>query len=539
MANSILRTLAQIEVMQKIQDSAGRLRALRGRDRLLVAAGLGAVSVLAFAPFYLWPIFFLTFPALAWLIDGTGSVRRPWMEAALIGWAFGFGYFLVGFHWVGFAFVVDAGTHGWLLPFVAIGFPSGLALFMAAAAGIARLRWSNGPCRLFVLAATISTAEWLRGHVLTGLPWNLPGYVWGGIDAMFQSVSIFGIYGLSLITVLIALLPAALISGEGKRAGLSWPRVAIGVTLLALFVFGWLRLPKDASPSFDAVALRIVQPNIPQAEKWKPELLQRNWQLLVDLTRRPGLETRTHVIWTEAAPPFLLLSEPAGLAVVGNVLPDQISLLTGTVRSEDGEGTRRFFNSMAAVSGTGRVLATYDKSHLVPFGEYLPFFWALEPLGITKLTGGSGGYTQGAGVRTIDIPRTPSFGPLICYEVIFPGEVVERGRRPDWLVTMTDDSWFGPWTGPYQHLGIAKIRAAEEGLAVVRAANTGVSAVIDPYGRVTTSLELGVAGIVDSPLPKPLKPTLFAQAGDLLFGLMLIWIAGVGCFFSRSASEDG
>jgi apolipoprotein N-acyltransferase len=355
---------------------------------------------------------------------------------------------------------------------------------------------------------------------------------------MFQTVSVFGIYGLSLVTVVIALLPAALVDGEGKRSGLSWPPIAIGVTLSVLFVFGWWRLPPGAAPTFDGVGLRIVQPNIAQAEKWKPEFLQRNWTRLIDLTRSPGLETRTLVIWTEAAPPFFLLSEPAGLEVIASLLPDKTSLLTGTVRSEDGEGRRRYFNSMAAVSGTGQVLAVYDKSHLVPFGEYLPLFWMLEPLGITKLTGGSGGYTQGGGVRTIEIANTPSFGPLICYEVIFPGEVVEPGHRPEWLVTMTDDSWFGPWTGPYQHLGIAKIRAAEEGLAVVRAANTGVSAVIDPYGRVTTSLELGVAGIVDSPLPKPLKSTVFAQAGDLIFWLMLIAISGVGCFFSRSASDD-
>ncbi|MEQ1863441.1 MAG: apolipoprotein N-acyltransferase [Micropepsaceae bacterium] len=538
MASSILRTLAHVDVMQRIEGAAGWLRALRGRNRLLVAAGLGAFSVSAFAPSYLWPVFFLTFPALVWMIDGIGSVRRPWIAATQIGWAFGFGYFFIGFHWVGFAFVVDAETHGWLLPFVAVAFPGGLAMFMAAAAGVARLRWSRGPWRLFVLASTIMAAEWLRGHVLTGLPWNLPGYAWGGIDAMFQAVSIVGIYGLSLITIVTALLPAALIDGEGKRSGSSWPVLVIGATLSVLFVFGWWRLPSGPSATFDGVGLRIVQPNIAQADKWKPDLLQRNWTRLIDLTRSPGLETRTHVIWTEAAPPFFLLSEPAGLEVVGSILPDTTSLLTGTVRSEEVEGSRRYFNSMAAVSGTGRVLAVYDKSHLVPFGEYLPLFWMLEPLGITKLTGGSGGYTQGAGIRTIQIPNSPSFGPLICYEVIFPGEVVEPGRRPEWLVTMTDDSWFGPWTGPYQHLGIAKIRAAEEGLAVVRAANTGVSAVIDPYGRVTTSLELGVAGIVDSPLPKPLKSTIYAQAGDIIFWLMLIAISGVGCFFSRSASDD-
>lgn len=538
MASSISRALAHIDIMQRTEAAAGWLRALGGWSRLLVAAGLGAISVFAFAPFYLWPIFFLTFPALAWMIDGARPAPRPWIAAAQIGWAFGFGYFFIGFHWVGFAFVVDAQAHGWLLPFVAVAFPSGLALFMAAAAGLARLSWSNGPWRVFALAAGISAFEWLRGHILTGLPWNLPGYVWGGVDAMFQSVSIFGIYGLSLITIVVALLPAALINSDGKRSGLSWPIAAMGGVLAALLVFGWVRLPSGGAPIFEGVALRIVQPNIPQAEKWKPELLQRNWTRLIDLTRRPGLATRTHVIWTEAAPPFFLVSEPDGLGVIGDILPDAASLLTGTIRSE-GEGeARRFFNSMAAVSGTGRVLATYDKSHLVPFGEYLPFFWLLEPLGITKLTGGSGGYTQGAGVRTIEIPHTPSFVALICYELIFPGEVTESGRRPEWLVTMTDDSWFGPWTGPYQHLGIAKIRAAEEGLAVVRAANTGVSGVIDPYGRVTTSLELGVAGIIDAALPKPLKSTLFSRYGDFIYALMLIAIAGVGCFFSRSASDD-
>ncbi|MCE9523807.1 MAG: apolipoprotein N-acyltransferase, partial [Alphaproteobacteria bacterium] len=214
-------------------------------------------------------------------------------------------------------------------------------------------------------------------------------------------------------------------------------------------------------------------------------------------------------------------------------------LLTGTVRSEDDAGRRRYFNSMAVVSGDGRALATYDKAHLVPFGEYLPLFQLLEPLGITKLTGGSGGYTPGAGVRTLEVRGTPSFGVLICYELIFPGAVVERGRRPQWLVTMTDDSWFGPWTGPYQHLGIAKIRAAEEGVSIVRAANTGVSAIIDPYGRVITSLGLDRAGFLDGTLPKPLKQTIFSQVGDLLFGLMLLGIAGVGLFFSRSALQDG
>jgi apolipoprotein N-acyltransferase len=296
-----------------------------------------------------------------------------------------------------------------------------------------------------------------------------------------------------------------------------------------------MRLPSGAAPLDDAVTLRIVQPNVPQSEKWRGELMERNWRLLLDLTRKPGLETRTHVIWPEAAPPFFLLQEPVALQVIAQVLPDTATLLSGTVRTEGEGDNRAFFNSMAAVSGEGTVLATYDKSHLVPFGEYLPLYRVLEPLGFTKITGGMHeGYREGPGVRTLTVPHTPPFGLLICYEVIFPAAVVAPGERPDWLVNMTDDSWFGPWTGPYQHLGIAKVRAAEEGLPIARAANTGVSAVIDPYGRIVTSLALDTTGILDSTLPKPLKPTLFSQAGDILFGMMLLLCAGAGVFFYRS-----
>lgn len=538
MANSIATLLRSGDLWQRVARVPARLQTLRGRKRLAVAAGLGALSALAYGPFYLWPVVFFTFPALVWLIDGARATRRPWLQAGFIAWVFGFGYFLAGLHWVGFAFVVDIQRHVWLLPFVAVLMPGGLALFFAGAAALARLRWSTGPARIVTFAAALSAFEWLRGHVLTGLPWNLTGNVWDGWDAMFQSVSIFGIYGLSLVTLVVASSPATLVDDDGKPSGLRWPIGAAAGVLAAMLLFGWLRLPSAPVPTVENIALRIVQPNVPQSEKWKPELLERNWRLLLDLTREPGLETRTHVIWPEAAPPFLMLSEPAAFQVIAQILPDATSLLTGVVRAQGQGPDRKYFNSMTAVTGKGEALAVYDKAHLVPFGEYLPLFRLLEPLGVTKITGGREGYSEGPGVKTLTIPRTPAFGPLICYEVIFPGEVVETGRRPDWLVVLTDDSWFGPWTGPYQHLGIAKIRAAEEGLPIVRAANTGVSAVLDPYGRIVTSLGLDQMGIVDAMLPKPLAPTVYAQIGDTIFALMLVIGAGVSSFFYRSTSQD-
>ncbi len=498
---------------------------------MFVAAGLGGLSALAYAPFYAWPLLLLTFPLLVWLIDGAAYARRPWLTAAFIGWAFGFGFFLVGLHWIGFAFVVDSDRHAWLLPFVAVLFPGGLALFFGLAAGVAQLRWA-GWARVLVLASALASVEWLRGHILTGFPWNLPGYVWSGTDAMFQLASVVGIYGLSLITLLAFLAPAAVVDQNGRRLDVRWALGAPPLMLVALFVFGWLRLPPMPVATFDTIAVRIVQPNVPQTEKWKPEHFQRNWRVLVDLTQQPGLESRTVVVWPEAAPPLALLETPDALQVAGMILPDRTTLLTGTIRIERGE-KRRFFNSMAAVSGTGQVLATYDKAHLVPFGEYLPLYWLLEPLGVSQITGGGQGYTEGLGIRTLKVAGLPSFSPLICYELIFPGEVAVAGQRPEWLMTMTDDSWFGPWTGPYQHLGIAKVRAAEEGLAVVRAANTGVSAVIDPYGRITTSLGLDRTGVLDANLPRPLQQTLYSIWGDLIFLLMLLATTAVGIIFSK------
>ena len=523
--------MSKLDLLGRIEGAATWFRSCIGRGRLLAAAGLGATTALAYAPFYLWPLLFLTLPTFVWLIDGATYARRPWLTASSVGWAFGFGFFLVGLHWIGFAFVVDSDKHAWLLPFVAVLFPGGLALFFALAAGVAGLRW-RGWARVLVLASALGAVEWLRGHVLTGFPWNLPGYVWSGTDTMFQLVSVTGIYGLSLITLLAFLAPAAVVGVHGRRDG-GWALAVAPVLLAMLLMFGWLRLPSKPSPTFESVAVRIVQPNVPQTEKWKPEHFERNWRILVDLTRQPGLETRTVVVWPEAAPPLALLEQPDALNVVGAVLPDSATLLTGTIRIERGEN-RRFFNSMAAVSGTGQVLATYDKAHLVPFGEYLPLYWLLEPLGVSQITGGGQGYTEGSGVRTLTIPDMPSFSPLICYELIFPGKVSAPGQRPEWLMTMTDDSWFGPWTGPYQHLGIAKVRAAEEGLAVVRAANTGVSAVIDPYGRITHSLGLDRTGVLDANLPRPLQSTLYSIWGDVIFLLMLLATTAVGIIFSKA-----
>jgi apolipoprotein N-acyltransferase len=511
------------------------LAALSGWRAGLAAFVLGAFSALAMAPFYIFPILILTLSGSVWLLDGAVRQRRPLRAAAWRGWAFGFGYCAFGFYWIGYSFLVQPEAHLWLLPFAAATFPGGLALFFAAAFALSAWFWRCDWRRVVIFAFALSATEWLRGNIFTGLPWNLFGYTWGVSVETMQFASIAGVYGLTLATLIAFAAPAALVRANGAvqpRALLAWGAIALPVLL---FSFGWLRVPSQPQADIAGIALRVVQPDVPQTEKWKSELAQRNWQRLIEPLALNGQAPYTHAVWPEAAPPFILSEHVDAMRMIGIALPRGAVLMTGSVFRERRDGDTQFFNGFHAVNDQGSVIATYAKSHLVPFGEYLPFGSLLESLGITKITGGKGGYTSGPGVRSLTLPpsflrgaRKTTFGPLICYEIVFPGNVVEPGNRPDWLVNLTDDSWFGPSTGPYQHLGISRMRAVEEGLSVVRAANTGISAIIDPYGRVVASLPLGTQGVIDGGVPTPLHPTGYARWGNVLYAFamaaMAVWI---------------
>lgn len=510
---------------------ADGVRALTGWRARLAAAGCGVASALALAPTYLIFLLAIAFPILVWLVDGA-SGNRPWFGAALIGWAFGYGYFLVALYWVGIAFTVDAAAHGWLIPFVAVLFPGGLALFPALAFGLAKAVWSPSVGRIFALAALFAACEWLRGTILSGFPWALIGYSWAFSSEMLQSVSLIGIYALSFITVLAA--SSLAVFGDRDR-GRDWILpAAMYAILAAALVFGIVRLSDAGDETVDGVRIRIVQPNTAQQDKYKDELLVANWQTLLQLTKEPGLEDITHVVWPEAAPPFVLSREPMALEMIGEVLPDDAVLLTGAVRAQASERPRGdWFNSMHVISGKGEILATYDKAHLVPFGEYLPLDDLLESIGITKIVQVAGRFKSGPGPRTLEVPGAPPVGPLICYEIIFPGEVVDEGNRPQWLVNQTDDSWFGDTSGPRQHLAIARVRAIEEGLPIVRAANTGISTVIDPYGRTGEQLPYGTKAKLDSKLPKALHATLYFFTRNVTFATLVILSFGFAIFMRR------
>jgi apolipoprotein N-acyltransferase len=505
-----------------------------GRKRAAIALVAGALSALAMAPFNAWPILFLTFPVMVWLIDGAGAGRwRGVPAAAMAGWWFGLGYFVPGLYWIGYAFLVDASTFAWLMPFAVLGLPAYLALFTAFGFALARLLWTRDASRVIALAASLTVSEWLRGHVLTGFPWNTFGYALTEPLALAQTASLIGLWGLTFLSVAIFASPAVLIDGSsrGRRPWIA-PAMAL-LVLIAMGVFGVVRLALQPTTTIANVKLRIMQPNLQQDVRFnysaKADVMQK-YLALSDRASGPqstGVRDASILIWPESAFPFFLTHEADAMAQIADLLPKGTILITGSVRAPDlppGVRITRAYNSIYAIDHDGSVLSIYDKLHLVPFGEYLPFQDLMEKWGFVQLTKVQGGFIPGLRRRPMELPNAPRVLPLICYEAIFPGDVASRDDRPGWIVNLTNDGWFGISTGPYQHLQQARLRAIEQGLPLVRAANTGISAVIDPVGRIVARLGLGLEGVLDSSLPLAIPPTIYARAGD--FPAAFIVVAG-------------
>lgn len=508
---------------ERLAQTGDFIREARGFARAGLAAAAGALSALAFAPFEIFPLYLVGVAVLVLLLDGAMTKARPHRSAFWVGWAWAFGQFFVGLYWVGYAFLVEADAHAWQIPFVETLLPGGLALFIGAAAWASSFFWRRDVSRIFVLAIAYALAEWLRGHAFTGFPWNLPAYAWGASLGVLQSAALFGSYGLSLLTILLGASLAELCARERGAWHLPASMAALFLILLA---GGDVRLALVHPGEVPGVRLRLVQPNVPQREKISRRYWLRNWNELVALSRTPSTGPPTIIIWPEAAPPYIFTRVTSTMDDVAQLTSDRHVLMTGAVRvfgTPDGE--RHAANSFYIFAHGGALIGTYDKFHLVPFGEYFPLADFFDRLGITQLVSGPGGFSTGDGPHTYDVPGAPPAGPLICYEIIFPGAVVGE-TRPGWFVNVTDDSWFGPWAGPNQHLLIARVRAIEEGIPVARDANTGISAVIDPLGRVRASLGLGRTGIIDSGLPQAVPKTPFARLGGVGFVLLLLALVG-------------
>lgn len=501
-----------------------------GWRRSLIALIAGALSALAMPPFSVWPILALTFPVAVWLIDGAQAASRArsaWVAAG-IGFLFGFGYFLAGLWWIGSAFLVDADVFGWLLPVAVAGLPALLALLTAAGFALARLLWSDRPIRIFAFAAGLGLAETARGHVLSGFPWNSFGYALADQHWIGQFASVVGVEGLTFVALAIFAAPAVLADQRPSRATLG---LAVA-TLAGLAVFGGVRLSYFADDGIDPrVRVRAIQPEIPQDMKSQEAAgatIMDAYIALSDEARGPehrGFADAELVVWPESAFPFLLGLRPDALSRIGTSLARGATLATGSVRGErrpDGSGAD-FWNAMHLVGDDGSILATYDKIHLVPFGEYLPLERLLDSIGLETITRQRGGFAVGSRRSLATLPQGPRFRTLICYEAIFPEEVAaDDGERPDFLLNITNDAWFGRTPGPYQHAAQARVRAVEQGLPMVRSANGGISSIVDAYGRTVASLPLGNRGVVDGFLPLAAPATVFAFTDGKLYLLFPI-----------------
>ena len=521
-------------VPDPVQRLAAWAATLGGWHRAGTAFLLGCLAAATLPPVDLAPLLFPSFAGLLWLGEGC---RRP-RDWFALGWSFGFGFFLAGLYWIAISLFTDIAAFWWMLPFTIVALPALLALFVALALLAQGWLAPRGSARAAALAVLWTAAEWLRGHLFTGFPWNLIGYAWAGgfpgASAVLQATSVTGIYGLSLVTVLAAALPASL--GEPGPAGSPpWrrrlPAVAGLAVLVALGAAGALRLAGDAGAVQPGVRLRLVQPSIAQTLKWDPAERASNFRRLLALSALPGAARATDIIWPEAAVPFFLDRNPAALAAISAVVPPGGLILTGALRSDPPAApAEHVWNSLLAIDGAGRIIGGYDKVHLVPFGEYVPFRSILP---VRKITAGMIDLSAGSGPTLLRLRGLPPVAPSICYEDIFPDEIVPAGSRPGWLLNITNDAWFGFSSGPFQHFAMARVRSVEQGLPLVSAANNGISAVVDAYGRIVRRLGLDDIGVVDAALPAPLpQPTIFARLGEWPL-LVLLLACAAAPLYSR------
>ncbi len=505
----------------------------------LIALAAGAAAALAHPPFGILPGL-LGYGVIMLLVDGA-SETRPLRSAFLRGWLAGVAYFAIGTWWVAEAFLVDIAAHGWMAPFAVTFMAGGIALFWGLAALLYRAARVTGAWRVIVFAAAFGVAEWIRGHVLTGFPWNLPGESWKAGSLVSQTASLVGAYGLTVLTVGMAAAPALLIKARGRES-----LIAVGAAaavLLAMTGYGYLRpgytlwAPRAAPRPPLPPVVRIVQPDVPQEAKYDPQSFSRILGKYLSLTRQPSSDGQAPdiVIWPEGAVPALAedyLAEGTWTraAIIDALSPGQV-LIVGAARYEGSPETPRYFNSLLVLRRDGDdlvQLGRYDKHRLVPFGEFLPLDSLLSPLGIKNLVQIGDGFTPGARPAPLAVPGLPVIQPLICYESLYPGFTREGARRagkaPDLIVNVSNDAWFGATSGPLQHLNLASYRAIEEGVPMARATPTGVSAMVDAYGRVIPSSRINqrVEAVVDVALPPKVVETPYRRLGDLAFSIFII-----------------
>jgi len=483
---------------------------------------LGALSALSFAPYYFFPSYIISLSIL--LIITMRS--RTIFIAFSYGYNFGIGHFFAGLYWIGNSFAVEPDVPDWAGYLMVFVLSSLLALFIATVTGLTKYIHKNNSLKLhslnIVLSFTVlwSVAEWLRGNIFTGFPWNLSGYLWGFSDIILQSTALWGIYGLGVITVFLCLIPLVMFD---KKYRISVPFFG-ALVVFGLFYYGDNRLPETLDYVED-VNIRVVQTNLKQQDKWTYKNWGKNLIDLIGMSEGNEMSATTHVIWPETSVIYSLSEEPFRRQLISQILKPGGTVITGFPRRQRDPDRTSIFNSVIAFDDRGKILGTYDKTYLVPFGEYMLDFIRviIIQLVLDELFTGGQDFVHGEGLKIFNIEGLPPVGLLICYEVIFPGQVVDPDNRPDWLLNLTNDAWYGDSTGPRQHLLQTRVRAIEEGLPLVRSASTGISAIIDPYGRILHQLSLNERGVINGELPRKISTeTKYSYYKEWLFACINI-----------------
>ena len=480
---------------------------------------LGLFSGLAMPPIGAWWIMGLTFPICFMLLQ---RQRAMGLRAAFwYGWLFGFGYFVLALHWIGFAFLVDADAYLWMMPFAVGGLAAGMALFWAAAVALSLQLAKRGLPLFLITPFCFALLEWLRGHILTGFPWAVPGLAVDNMGGVRQLAALMGMNGLTLMVVLWSMLLVGLNDPNKVSSGIS---ILIAFSLPASWAWGDYRAKQNPTTFLEGQIVRLVQPNISQSDKWRGDNARAIFDQLLSLTAKPAKSPVTVVVWPESAVPFLIDESKEGQREMAEVLGGDKILLTGAVRRSSPENVNGkapdYFTSILAFDGSAKIIGHYDKRHLVPGGEYLPLAWLIEPLGFRKVVNLPESFSAGLEPSVVAIKGLGSVAMQICYEAIFP-EQLFTSERPDWILNVTNDGWFGNSAGPYQHLAQLRLRAVEQGVGIIRVANTGIGAIIDATGGYVAKSDLGVVAVVDSQIPRRLEPTIYGRFGDFVaFGFM-------------------
>ena len=520
---------------------AGRVILLWGWRRALVAFLAGALAVLTQAPYDFFAAGFIAFPVLVWLLDGStlgssGGVLRRLRPAFAVGWWFGFGYFLAGLWWIGGALLVEADEFAWALPLAVVGIPLLLAFFYGLATAVARSIWSSNIGCIAALAFGFALAEWLRGFLFTGFPWNAIGYAAMPVPLLMQSDAVVGMNGMNALAVFVFAVPALLAGRRHLRFGF-----AVAVLLVTAHVgFGYVRLTAPQPADVKTLDVRIVQPSVDLAEKWDASVRDRIFATMLALSSKEpeaGHQKPQLILWPETSVPFLFTERPEALTAIGDMLADGQMLIAGAVREEEAAGQgadSRYYNSVVAIDDRGEIADAVDKVHLVPFGEYLPFADLLKRLGVEQLVAGPMNFSAGNERHAITVPGGARALPFICYEVIFPDLVSVDVASSELIVNLTNDAWFGDTPGPYQHFRQAQLRAVENGLPLLRAANNGISAVVDPRGRTIDALAINARGAMDVRVPIYRQETLSAAQRRINgFVVMILFALAAGLLSVR------